>query len=82
MHDALEWAWQWHHELFAISAEDVRDEVSAVVAQVRQAGTLSGRESRCPDRSWSGRAGEHSDDLIALLADMQSVARAHPEATW
>lgn len=29
-----------------------------------------------------GRLGEHSDDLTVLLAEMQSVARAHPEGRW
>ena len=82
MHDALAWAWEWCGELFAISDDEVRDEVTAVVAQVREAATLLRREVRCPVRSWSGRDGEHGDDLDALLADMQSVARANPEATW
>jgi ring-1,2-phenylacetyl-CoA epoxidase subunit PaaC len=30
----------------------------------------------------SGRAGEHTEHLAPLLAELQSVARAHPEATW
>ncbi|MFD8249608.1 1,2-phenylacetyl-CoA epoxidase subunit PaaC [Nocardia sp. NPDC059691] len=29
-----------------------------------------------------GRIGEHTGDLAALLAEMQSVARAHPEGRW
>lgn len=29
-----------------------------------------------------GRSGEHTEHLVALLADMQSLARAHPGATW
>lgn len=29
-----------------------------------------------------GRRGEHTDDLTVLLAEMQSVARAHPEGRW
>ena len=29
-----------------------------------------------------GRAGEHTEHLAELLAELQSVARADPEATW
>jgi ring-1,2-phenylacetyl-CoA epoxidase subunit PaaC len=29
-----------------------------------------------------GRAGAHSEHLVALLADMQALQRAHPGATW
>ncbi|NMK31475.1 phenylacetate-CoA oxygenase subunit PaaI, partial [Staphylococcus capitis] len=30
----------------------------------------------------SGRDGIHTEALSYLLAEMQSVARAHPTATW
>jgi ring-1,2-phenylacetyl-CoA epoxidase subunit PaaC len=30
----------------------------------------------------SGRDGDHTEHLAPLLAELQSVARAHPEATW
>lgn len=30
----------------------------------------------------SGRAGQHTEHLTPLLAELQSVARAHPGATW
>jgi ring-1,2-phenylacetyl-CoA epoxidase subunit PaaC len=29
-----------------------------------------------------GRIGRHTEHLGRMLADMQSLARAHPEATW
>jgi ring-1,2-phenylacetyl-CoA epoxidase subunit PaaC len=29
-----------------------------------------------------GRRGEHTDALVAMLDDMQGLARAHPGATW
>jgi ring-1,2-phenylacetyl-CoA epoxidase subunit PaaC len=32
--------------------------------------------------SHRGRDGEHTEHLAPLLAELQSVARAHPEATW
>ncbi|RCV50414.1 Phenylacetic acid catabolic protein, partial [Marinitenerispora sediminis] len=35
-----------------------------------------------PAAGESGRDGRHTGELTALLAEMQSVARAHPEAAW
>jgi ring-1,2-phenylacetyl-CoA epoxidase subunit PaaC len=38
-----------------------------------------------PEATWSqggGREGRHGEGLGHLLAEMQSVARAHPGATW
>jgi len=29
-----------------------------------------------------GKNGQHSEHLAPLLADMQSLARAHPQAQW
>lgn len=34
------------------------------------------------DPTPSGRAGQHTEHLAPLLAELQSVARADPEATW
>jgi len=82
MHEALAWAWFGHDELFEISDPDVRDEVSRVVEDVREVATLVRREQRCPVNSRSGRDGEHTEDLVTLLAEMQAVAHANPEATW
>jgi len=31
---------------------------------------------------WHGKRGEHGESLGILLADMQSLARAHPGAQW
>ncbi|GLF92679.1 1,2-phenylacetyl-CoA epoxidase subunit PaaC [Streptomyces yaizuensis] len=68
----------WVEELFA--AYDARDEVVAVLRQVTEA-------ARVPLPDWSprpgsGRDGDHTEHLAPLLAELQSVARAHPEATW
>jgi ring-1,2-phenylacetyl-CoA epoxidase subunit PaaC len=30
----------------------------------------------------AGRDGMHTEALSYILAELQSVARAHPEATW
>lgn len=65
-------------ELF--SAYDVRDEVVAVLGQVTEAAGLS-LPARRP-RPGRGRDGRHTGHLAPLLAELQSVARAHPGATW
>ncbi|MER7082419.1 ring-1,2-phenylacetyl-CoA epoxidase subunit PaaC [Saccharopolyspora kobensis] len=62
----------------------VRAEFDEVIDQVCTAATL-----RRPDApalagvgGRSGRDGIHTEHLGYLLAEMQSLARAHPEATW
>lgn len=65
-------------ELF--TAYDVRDEVVAVLRQVTDAAGLPMPVYR--PLPGSGRGGEHTEHLAPLLAELQSVARAHPEATW
>ncbi|MFK4106896.1 1,2-phenylacetyl-CoA epoxidase subunit PaaC [Streptomyces sp. NPDC019531] len=65
-------------ELF--TAYDVRDQVVAVLEQVADAAGL-------PVPAWgplpgAGRRGDHTEHLARLLTELQSVARAHPEATW
>jgi ring-1,2-phenylacetyl-CoA epoxidase subunit PaaC len=78
MRTALEQVAPYIGELF--TAYDVRDEVVAVLRQVTEAAGL-------PMPVWrplpgTGRDGEHTEHLAPLLAELQSVARAHPEATW
>ena len=56
---------------------------SAFAARVGE--TLAGRRSRGrrnPRSSWYGKQGRHSEHLGYLLAEMQSLHRAHPGATW
>ncbi|MEV6116207.1 1,2-phenylacetyl-CoA epoxidase subunit PaaC [Streptomyces sp. NPDC052109] len=66
-------------ELF--EAHDARTEVLAVLRQVTEAAGLP-----LPDMTrqttGSGREGDHTEHLAPLLAELQGVARAHPEATW
>ncbi|MFD7001463.1 1,2-phenylacetyl-CoA epoxidase subunit PaaC [Streptomyces mirabilis] len=78
MRTALERVAPYLGELF--TAYDVRDEVVAVLRQVTEAGGLPMPVYR--PLPGSGRAGEHTEHLAPLLAELQSVARAHPEATW
>ncbi|MFI2471359.1 1,2-phenylacetyl-CoA epoxidase subunit PaaC [Streptomyces globisporus] len=66
---------------FSIFAADVEQEVTTVLHQVLDAATLpmpaiEAISARC------GREGEHTAHLGPLLAELQSVARAHPEGTW
>lgn len=95
---ALDLLWPYVEELFRTSEEerrlvaagvavdpaDTREEVDAVLDQVLAAATLTR-----PDRpaigtigGRSGRQGVHTEHLGPALAEMQSLARQHPGATW
>ncbi|MFJ8545782.1 1,2-phenylacetyl-CoA epoxidase subunit PaaC [Streptomyces sp. NPDC093586] len=78
MRTALEQIAPYLGELHA--AYDVRDELTAVLRQVTEAAGLPMPVYR--PLPGSGRDGEHTEHLAPLLAELQSVARAHPEATW
>ncbi|MYZ35634.1 MULTISPECIES: 1,2-phenylacetyl-CoA epoxidase subunit PaaC [unclassified Streptomyces] len=65
---------------FGIEAVSVRDEVTEVLGQVLDAAGLALPDSGA--LAGSGRDGDHTVHLAPLLAELQSVARAHPEATW
>ncbi|GAB2670176.1 phenylacetate-CoA oxygenase subunit PaaC [Saccharopolyspora gloriosae] len=57
------------------------DEVTAVLEQVCSAATVDAPPI-APATEVSGRVGEHTAHLAPLLAELQGVARAHPEGTW
>ncbi|MFD3930952.1 1,2-phenylacetyl-CoA epoxidase subunit PaaC [Streptomyces sp. NPDC058614] len=79
MRDALAGVAPYADELFTGAAE-VRDEVLAVLRQVTDAaGLVLPEAAPVPGH---GREGDHTEHLAPLLAELQSVARAHPEATW
>lgn len=68
----------------AADPRGLRAEFDAVLAQVLDVGTL-----HWPDTpplagvgGRKGRDGVHTEAMGYLLAELQSVARAHPEATW
>ncbi|MFF7387908.1 1,2-phenylacetyl-CoA epoxidase subunit PaaC [Streptomyces scabiei] len=65
-------------ELF--TAYDVREQVGAVLKQVTEAAGVP--MPVCRPLPGAGRDGEHGAHLAPLLAELQSVARAHPDATW
>ncbi|MEW1859091.1 1,2-phenylacetyl-CoA epoxidase subunit PaaC [Streptomyces sp. NPDC088194] len=58
----------------------VREETLGVLRQVLAAAGLDLPER--PAAPYRGRHGEHTEHLAPLLEELQSVARAHPEATW
>ena len=62
----------------------LRDEVNAVLGSVLDAATLDrpGGAPMARVAGKSGRDGVHTEAFGYLLAELQSVARAHPDATW
>ncbi|MFJ4786545.1 1,2-phenylacetyl-CoA epoxidase subunit PaaC [Streptomyces sp. NPDC088794] len=75
---ALESLAPYWPELFA--AHDVRDAVLGDLRQVLDAAGLPLPQAEL--LPGAGRQGEHTDHLGPLVTELQSVARAHPEATW
>jgi ring-1,2-phenylacetyl-CoA epoxidase subunit PaaC len=98
MQAALDWVWPRVEELFrtcdverrlaaagvAVDPADTRGEVDGVLDEVLRRATLS-RPRRPPAGTIGGRGGRqgvHTEALGHVLAEMQSLARQHPEATW
>ncbi|OLT41240.1 phenylacetate-CoA oxygenase subunit PaaI [Saccharomonospora sp. CUA-673] len=96
MRAALDDVWPLVPELFhthdverrlagvAVDPAEVRAEFDDVVAQVLGAATLTVPDvpARAGVAGGTGRDGRHTEAMGYLLAELQSVARAHPEATW
>ncbi|MHC1562181.1 1,2-phenylacetyl-CoA epoxidase subunit PaaC [Actinomycetospora sp. C-140] len=98
MQAGLDAVWPFVEELFlshaverrlvdagvAVDPEQLRAEVDAVLEQVLPAATLTRPEKPAVGLvgGRGGRDGVHTEALGGLLALMQSLARAHPEATW
>jgi ring-1,2-phenylacetyl-CoA epoxidase subunit PaaC len=95
---ALDWVWPSVAELFrtsdverrlaaagvAVDPADTRAEVDGVLDEVLRRAALS-RPGRPPAGTIGGRGGRqgvHTEALGHVLAEMQSLARQHPEATW
>jgi ring-1,2-phenylacetyl-CoA epoxidase subunit PaaC len=83
MQAALERVWPYVPELFD-DAPEHRAEFDAVLGAVLGSAGLQlpqlGPRARVAGRA--GRDGVHTEAMGYLLAELQSVARAHPEATW
>lgn len=65
----------------ATAAADLRNDVLAVLHEIATTADLTLPPIAAGSGS-SGRSGHHTEHLAPLLAELQSVARAHPEATW
>lgn len=90
MQSALGTLWPLVDELYASRAGDLADcadlrtEVDVVLDTVFATAGLD-RPDTAPLASVGGRAGRdgvHTEALGYVLAELQSVARAHPDATW
>ena len=68
----------------AVDSSSLRDEFDGVIGQVQRAAKLSVPAWRpvALVAGRSGREGVHTEALSHLLAEMQSVARAHPSGAW
>lgn len=68
----------------AVDPAQLRGDVDAVLEQVLPAATLTRPETPAVGLvgGRGGRDGVHTETLGGVLALMQSLARAHPEATW
>lgn len=88
MQAALDALWPLTHELYQADPDALAvvepAEVDAVLGQVFAAAGLT-RPGRAPlgtVRGRTGRDGVHTEALGYILAELQSVARADPDATW
>ncbi|WP_326955518.1 1,2-phenylacetyl-CoA epoxidase subunit PaaC [Amycolatopsis sp. NBC_01286] len=90
MQEGLDAVWPYIGELFRthplelVDAASLRPEFDVVLDQVLLASTLS-RPSSGDIAGVSGRTGRdgvHTEQLGLLLAELQSVARAMPDAKW
>ena len=64
-----------------VDPSTVETAAGAVLAQVFAAAGLD-RPGPAPGGESGGRDGRHTAALVRMLAEMQEVARAHPEGTW
>jgi ring-1,2-phenylacetyl-CoA epoxidase subunit PaaC len=94
MRDALDWHWRFVDDMFLDDAnwsacaasgivplrQTLRPAFDEAVAAVLERAGLS-----VPGKIWAitgGRSGRHSEHLSTMLATMQVLPRAHPQAAW
>ena len=93
MQDALDWLWPFTADLLARDAQDDALVAEGVIPDGEQIAQAFAQETSetfakatltAPDgpRRTGGRTGNHSEHMGYLLAVMQSVPRAHPDARW
>ena len=94
MIDGLDEVWGYTAELFAMSADEsalasagivpdraaIRADWDATLTRVLREATLERPRDRAMQRG--GRVARHTEHLGKMLAEMQVLARAHPEARW
>ncbi|MBY6412838.1 phenylacetate-CoA oxygenase subunit PaaC [Rhodococcus sp. BP-252] len=96
--DAIAHVWPYVSELFiptdeeivlarvgvAVDPRDVREEFDSVLTQVLHAAELHAPEGKAVGTigGRGGRRGIHTESFGPLIAEMQVVARAHPEGVW
>ena len=89
MQAALDAEWPFVDELFAavdgppagaVDPADLREPVLSDLARVIGQATLTVPD--VPPAVGGGREGLHTEQLGYVLAEMQHLARSHPEATW
>ncbi|WP_410654150.1 1,2-phenylacetyl-CoA epoxidase subunit PaaC [Amycolatopsis sp. lyj-112] len=90
MQEGLDATWPYVGELFVahqdefVDSPSLRPEFDAILDQVLAAATLTRPEigAIAGVSGRMGRDGVHTERMGFLLAELQSVAREHPEATW
>jgi ring-1,2-phenylacetyl-CoA epoxidase subunit PaaC len=94
MQSAIDDLWMFTGEMFAgdeteitLVAEGIAADVSALLAPWRErvAAVLEEGTLTMPSAQWmqrGGKQGVHTEHLSHLLAEMQSLHRAHPGAQW
>jgi ring-1,2-phenylacetyl-CoA epoxidase subunit PaaC len=80
MQEAVEWVWPEMEELFV--ADGGREETYGVLRPVLAAATLVEPRAAASFEGVGGRMGRHTDDLDALLAELQDFARDNADASW
>jgi len=80
MTDGMDWCWRFVDELFADDNASLRPEWDARVdAVLAEAGLPRPAKVR---GITGGRDGKHTEHLGHILADMQFLQRAYPDAVW
>jgi ring-1,2-phenylacetyl-CoA epoxidase subunit PaaC len=94
MEEGLDWFWRFVDEIFemdeletelvrmgiAADRRNLRAEFERRMAEVVERATLAVKPSQWP--LTGGRQGRHGEQLSRMLAEMQVLARAYPDARW
>ena len=78
--DALDALWQFTGEMFDGDTARLRPKWDRMISDVVESATLTVPTD--PYQRSGGRQGVHTEHLGFVLAEMQSMARSYPGATW